>query len=148
MTGKEYLYQAIRIRRQIEHIKLRCEELSAKLGYHPIQLDDSGASKGSITDKVGDTLAELGDWEREYENQVCELKKKLDEISNMVNRVQNVRYAELLRWRYLEENKKEPTRLNSWVVIAYELGLANERVAITLHGRAIKEFEKILRSVD
>ena len=144
MTAKEYLLQAKDIRAQIYHIRLRCEELRAKLGYHPLQLDNTGASKGSPRDKVGDTLAELCDWDREYEDQVCELKKKLDEISNRINLMPNKRYAELLRWRYLEENKKEPSRLNSWITVAYKLNLANERVAITMHGRALKEFEKIL----
>lgn len=144
MTAKEYLLQAHDIRLQIYHIRLRCEELRAKLGYHPLQLDDSGASKTSVTDKVGDTLAELCDWDREYEDQIFELKKKLDEISNQINRMGNKRNAELLRWRYLEENRKEPSKLNSWITVAYKMNLANERVAITMHGRALKDFEKIL----
>ena len=144
MTAKEYLLQASDIRMQIHHIRLRCEELRAKLDYHPLQLDDSGASKASVTDKVGDALAELCDWDKEYEDQVCELKKVLDEISVKINQMPNKRYAELLRWRYLEENKKEPSRLNPWITIAYKMDLANERVAITLHGRALEEFEKIM----
>ena len=144
MTAKEYLSQANDIRCQIYHIQMRCEELRCKLGYHPLQLDDSGASRTTVTDKVGDTLAELCDWDREYEDQICELKKKLDEISNRINYMPNKRYAELLRWRYLEENKKEPSKLNSWITVAYKLNLANERVAITMHGRALKEFEKIM----
>lgn len=144
MTAKDYLLQANDIRMQIYHIRLRCEELQAKLDYHPLQLDDSGASKASVTDKVGDALAELCDWDREYEGQIYELKKKLDEISGKINKMPNKRYAELLRWRYLEENKKEPSRLNSWITVAYKMGLANERVAITLHGRALEEFEKFI----
>lgn len=144
MTAKEYLSQASDIRMQIYHIRLRCEELRAKLDYHPLQLDDSGASKASVTDKVGDALAELCDWDKEYEDQVCELKKVLDEISVKINQMPNKRYAELLRWRYLEENKKEPSRLNPWITVAYKMDLANERVAITLHGRALEEFEKIM----
>ena len=144
MTPKEYLSQASDIRMQIYHIRLRCEELRAKLDYHPLQLDDSGASKASVTDRVGDSLAELCDWDKEYEDQVCELKKVLDEISGKINQMPNKRYAELLRWRYLEENKKEPSRLNPWITVAYKMDLANERVAITLHGRALEEFEKIM----
>ena len=143
MTAKEYLSRASDIRMQIYHIRLRCEELRAKLDYHPLQLDDSGASKASVTDRVGDSLAELCDWDKEYEDQVCELKKALDEISFKINQMPNKRYAELLRWRYLEENKKEPSRLNPWITVAYKMDLANERVAITLHGRALAEFEKI-----
>ena len=144
MTAKDYLSQANDIRMQIYHIKLRCEELHAKLDYHPLQLDDSGASKASVTDKVGDALAELCDWDREYEGQICELKKKLDEISGKINKMPNKRYAELLRWRYLEENKKEPSRLNPWITVAYKMDLANERVAITLHGIALKKKKKIM----
>lgn len=142
MTAKDYLMQGLRIRRQIYHIHQRCEELRAKLGYHPLQLDDSGASKASVTDKVGDALAELCDWDKEYECQVTELKKKLDEISGKVDQMDNPRYAELLTWRYLTENRQNPTKQTSWITIAYKMGLSNERAAITMHGRALREFEK------
>ena len=63
---------------------------------------------------------------------------------NNINKMPNKRYAELLRWRYLEENVKEPSKLNPWITVAYKMDLANERVAITLHGRALEEFEKII----
>lgn len=142
MTAKDYLLQGLRIRRQIYHIHQRCEELRTKLGYHPLQLDDTGASKASVTDKVGDTLAELCDWDKEYECQVTELKKKLDEISGKVDQMDNPRYAELLTWRYLTENRQNPTKQTSWITIAYKMGLSNERAAITMHGRALRDFEK------
>lgn len=147
MNGKDYLMQAVMIRRQIYHIKLRCEELRTKLGYHPLQLDDTGASKASVTDKVGDTLAELCDWSKEYENQVSELHKKLDEISDKVDKLDNPRYSELLAWRYLTENRQNPTKQTSWITIAYKMGLSNERAAITMHGRALKDFEKKFMNV-
>lgn len=147
MNGKDYLMQAVRIRGRIYHIKLRCEELRTKLGYHPLQLDDSGASKASVTDKVGNTLAELCDWDKEYESQVDELHKKLEEISGKVDQMENPRYAELLHWRYLTENKQNPTKQTSWITIAYKMGLSNERAAITMHGRALKDFEKKFMNV-
>lgn len=147
MNGKDYLMQAVRIRRQIYHIRLRCEELRTKLGYHPLQLDDTGASKASVTDKVGNTLAELCDWDKEYTIQVEELHKKLEEISGKVDQMENPRYAELLHWRYLTENKQNPTKQTSWITIAYKMGLSNERAAITMHGRALKDFEKKFMNV-
>lgn len=147
MNGKDYLMQAVKIRRQIYHIRLRCEELRTKLGYHPLQLDDTGASKASVTDKVGNTLAELCDWDKEYETQVEELHKKLEEISGKVDQMDNPRYSELLAWRYLTENKQNPTKQTSWITIAYKMGLSNERAAITMHGRALKDFEKKFMNV-
>lgn len=147
MTAKEYLEQAVVIRRRIYRIKQRCNELSAKLGYHPLQLDDSGASKASITDKVGDTLAELADWGKEYENEVCQLMKKLDEISNLVDQIGNVKYSEVLNWRYLTENKKNPCKKVDWITIAYKMSLPNENAAWAMHRRALKEFEKIFARV-
>lgn len=147
MNGKDYLMQAVKIRRQIYHIRLRCEELRTKLGYHPLQLDDTGASKASVTDKVGNTLAELCDWDKEYESQVEELHKKLEEISGKVDQMDNPRYSELLAWRYLTENKQNPTKQTSWITIAYKMGLSNERAAITMHGRALKDFEKKFMNV-
>lgn len=147
MDAKTYLLGAVRVRIQIFHIRQRCEELRTKLGYHPLQLDDSGASKASVTDKVGDTLAELCDWDKEYDNQVCELHKKLEEIANKVDQLDNPRYIELLHWRYLTEDKHNPTRQPSWITIAYKMGLSNERAAITMHGRALKEFQNKFMSV-
>ena len=143
MTAKEYLLQAVRIRRQIYHIKLRCEELTAKLGYHPLRLDNTGASRATPEDKVTYTLAELGDYEREYENQIGELKKKLDEITNFVDKMPNVRHAELIKWRYLTENRNNQTKLYTWVSVAFRMNLPNENAAWAMHKRAIREFEKI-----
>ena len=147
MTAKEYLEQAVTIRRRIYRIKQRCNELTAKLGYHPLQLDDSGASKVTVTDKVGYTLAELADWSKEYENEVFELKKKLDEISNLVERIDNVKYSEVLNWRYLVENKENPCKKINWITIAYKMKLPNENAAWAMHRRALKEFEKIFARV-
>lgn len=142
MTAKEYLLQAVRIRRQIYHIKLRCEELTAKLGYHPLRLDNTGASRAAPEDKVTYTLAELGDYEREYEDQIGELKKKLDELSKKVNQLDNTEYSEILTLRYLTENRNNPSRLMGWVPIAYKMGLPSEDAAKAKHRRALREFEK------
>ena len=59
----------------------------------------------------------------------------------------NPRYAELIHWRYLTENRQNPTKQTSWITIAYKMGLSNERAAITMHGRALKDFEKKFMNV-
>lgn len=144
MNGKEYLLQALKIRRQIYHIKLRYDELESKLGYHPPKLDNSGASRSTnMSDTLSDTVIEMISWGKEYDDQLCELKKKLDEMSGMIDRMENVRYIEILKWRYLTENRNDPTKLLSWIAVAYKMNLPNENAAWAMHGRAIREFEKI-----
>lgn len=144
MDEKEYLLQALKIRRQIYHIKMRYDELETKLGYHPPKLDNSGASKsGNVSDTLSDTVIEMLSWGKKYDDQLFKLEKKLNEISEMIDCMENIRYAEILKWRYLTENRNDPTRLLSWIAVAYKMNLPNENAAWAMHGRAMREFKKI-----
>lgn len=145
MTAKQYLLQSIKIRERALFLRERIEKINAELGPHPLQLDDSGASKATVTDKVGDKLAELADMLSEYEAELVALERKNDEIRRMVERVENPEYRAVLTARYLTENKRFPCRLNTWVAIAFSLGMTSEEAVKQKHKRAIRVFEKILK---
>lgn len=145
MTAKQYLLQSIKIRERALFLRERIEKINAELGPHPLQLDDSGASKATVTDKVGDKLAELADMQSEYEAELVALERKNDEIRRMVERVENPEYRAVLTARYLTENKRFPCRLNTWVAIAFSLGMTSEEAVKQKHKRAVRVFEKILR---
>ena len=146
MTVKHYLLQPLIIRERMSFLRERIEKIETDLGYHPLQLDDSGASKASITDKVGDKLAELADLETKYKGELVFLEKKNEEIRRTIERLQNPEYKAVLTARYITENKKCPYRLNTWVAIAFTLGMTSEEAVKQKHKRAVRDLEKILHS--
>ena len=144
MNAKTYLMQSLRIREKLRYIRERIMKLEADLGYHPIQLDDSGASKGTVTDKTTEKLAEIVDLEAEWERKRFELEKKNNEIRATIESLSNPEYVAVLTERYITENKKYPCRLNPWVAVAFKLGMTSEEAVKQKHKRAIKEIEKII----
>lgn len=145
MNARDYLLQSIRIREHILYISERIEKLETDLGYHPKQLDDSGASKASgANDKVGDTLAEIADLKTEWEEKRVALERKNEEIRSTVETLQNPEYVAVLTARYLTENKRTPCRLNSWVAVAFKLGMTSEEAVKQKHKRALRALQKIL----
>ena len=142
MNAKTYLMQSLRIREKLRYIRERIMKLEADLGYHPIQLDDSGASKGTVTDKTTEKLAEIVDLEAEWERKRFELEKKNDEIRATIESLSNPEYVAVLTERYITENKKYPCRLNPWVAVAFKLGMTSEEAVKQKHKRAIRELEK------
>jgi uncharacterized protein YydD (DUF2326 family) len=146
MTAKQFLLQSVRIREKLAYIKERVEKLEADLGYHPIQLDDSGASKGTTTDKTTEKLAEIVDLQAEWERKRVQLEAINEEIRRTVELIPNTEYVAVLTARYLTENKRTPCRLNTWVAVAFKLGMTSEEAVKQKHKRAIKELEKILNA--
>ena len=139
MNAKTYLLQSLRIREKLRYIRERIMKLEADLGYHPIQLDDSGASKGTVTDKATEKLAEIVDLEAEWERKRFELEKKNNEIRATIESLSNPEYIAVLTERYITENKKYPCRLNPWVAVAFKLGMTSEEAVKQKHKRAIRE---------
>ena len=76
MNARTFLLQSLVIRESLQYISERIEKLEADLGYHPLQLDDSGASKASVDDKVGDKLAEIADSRRNGKRNAFISKRK------------------------------------------------------------------------
>ena len=144
MTAKQFLLQSVRIREKLAYIKERIDKLEADLGYHPIQLDDSGASKPTATDKTTEKLAEIVDLQREWEKKRLQLERINEEIRRTVEMIPNTEYVAVLTARYLTENKRTPCRLNTWVAVAFKLGMTSEEAVKQKHKRAIKALEKIL----
>ena len=146
MNARTFLLQSLIIRESLQYISERIEKLEADLGYHPLQLDDSGASKATVDDKVGDKLAEIADLEKEWKEKRIQLERKNAEIRQTVLMLQNPEWIAVITARYLNENKRTPYRLNSWVAVAFKLGMTSEEAVKQKHKRALRELEKILNS--
>jgi hypothetical protein len=137
--------QSVRIREKLGYIRERIIKLETDLGYRCKQLDDSGASKGTMTDTWGDKAAELVDLEGEWERERFSLERKNNEIRATVETLQNPEYVAILTERYITENRKNPCRLNPWVAVAFKLGMTSEESVKQKHKRAVRELEKIFK---
>ncbi len=149
MNAREYLMQSLRIRESLQYINERIEKLKTDLEYHPKELDDSGASHLNYReDKFAEKMAEIADLETEFEQKKIDLENKNGEIREFIERLDNPTYRAVLSYRYIHENKRFPTRLNSWVTVAFKVGLTNEDTARITHNRAIKILDRISRETE
>lgn len=145
MTTREYLMQSVKIRQTLSYLQDRAEKLKTDLEYHPVQLDDSGASHLNYReDKFSEKMAEIADIETEWMERRAELEQKNNEIKAFIDRLDNAEYIAVLTQRYITENKRYPARLNSWVAIAFKLGMTSEEAVKQKHKRAIRSLEKLL----
>ena len=143
MQVKEYLLQSVEIRQKLSYIKDRAEKLEADLGYHPIQIDDTGASHLNYReDKLCEKASEIADLEAEWQAVRIKREQKNNEIRAFIETLDNAEYIEVLTQRYIVENKRYPARLNSWVAIAFKLGMTSEEAVKQKHKRALKNLEK------
>lgn len=145
MNARDYLMQSLRIRESLHYINERIEKLKTDLEYHPKELDDSGASHLNYReDKFSEKMAEIADLEAEWEQKRIDLEKKNAEIRETVESLQNAEYVAVLTARYLTENRRTPCRLNSWVAVAFKLGMTSEEAVKQKHKRAMRALQKII----
>jgi chromosome segregation ATPase len=145
MNARDYLMQSLRIRESLHYINERIEKLKTDLEYHPKELDDSGASHLNYReDKFSEKMAEIADLEAEWEQKRIDLEKKNAEIRETVESLQNAEYVAVLTARYLTENRRTPCRLNSWVAVAFKLGMTSEEAVKQKHKRALRALQKII----
>lgn len=145
MTVREYLMQSLKIRGSLAEIQDRIEKLKTDLEYHPVQLDDSGASHLNYReDKFSEKMAEIADIETEWMEKRTELERKNNEIIAFIDQLDNAEYISVLKQRYIAENRRNPARLNTWVAIAFKLGMTSEEAVKQKHKRAIRSLEKFL----
>lgn len=145
MTAKEYLEQYRKGKMQMIWIARQIEKIETELGYHPIQLDDSGASHLNYReDKFAEKMAEVGD----LYNDLNLAKEKLilteGEIWKKVGQIEDIREQKVLMLRYLTIHPKRPYAPIGWRDIGFRMGYSAEG-ARHLHDRALKNFSKILK---
>ncbi len=145
MNAKEYLEQSRKIRQEIIWINRQIEEIETSLGYHPIQLDDSGASKSNYrSDQLSEALSKVADLYTDLQGKKAELIIKDEEIHREIDKLDDIREREVLRLRYLE---RHPRRLSAPLggrQIGYRMGYTAEGVR-KIHSKAIKNLSEILK---
>ena len=148
MSAKEFLEGSRRIRQEIVWINRQIEEIETSLGYHPIQLDDSGASKSNYReDKMCESLAKVADLYSDLQREKADLIIKDEEIHKEISKLEDIREREVLRLRYLERHPKRITAPLGWRAIGFRLGYTAEGVR-KIHSKAIKNLSEILKSTE
>ena len=147
MNAKEYLEQSRRIRQEIVWINRQIEEIETSLGYHPIQLDDSGASKSNYReDKMSESLAKVADLYSDLQRKKADLIIKDEEIHRQIDKLEDIREREVLRLRYLERHPRRIIAPLGWRQIGFRMGYTAEGVR-KIHAKAIKNLTEILKGV-
>ena len=148
VNAKEYLEQSRRIRQEIVWINRQIEEIETSLGYHPIQLDDSGASKSNYReDKMSESLAKVADLYADLQKKKADLIIKDEEIHRQIDKLEDIREREVLRLRYLERHPRRTIAPLGWRAIGFRLGYTAEG-ARYIHDKAIKKLDKIINSTE
>ena len=148
MNAKEFLEGSRRIRQDIIWINRQIEEIETSLGYHPIQLDDSGASKSNYReDKTSEALAKVADLYADLQRNKADLITKDEEIYRTVDKLDDIREREVLRLRYLERHPRRLIAPLGWRAIGFRLGYTAEG-ARYIHDKAIRKLNTILNSTE
>lgn len=145
MNAKEFLEGSRKIRQEIIWINRQIEEIETSLGYHPIQLDDSGASKSNYrSDQMSEALSKVADLYTDLQGKKAELIIKDEEIHEKVDQLDDIREREVLRLRYLERHPRRIIAPLGWRQIGFRMGYTAEGVR-KIHSKAIKNLTEILK---
>lgn len=102
----------------------------------PVLKDDVVTGSGN-TDKIGNAIAKITDLKEEINRDIDKLVDKKREASALLKKLENPLHYEVLHKRYV--------MFESFEQIAFEIG-KTYRWACALHGRALQEFDKILKA--
>lgn len=138
MRAKEYLEQISMIKIKVKLKRENIEELKGTIeGVKGLEISErvQTSPKG---DPIGDSVIRLERLESELNDYIEKYDKKYKEIMSTMEELTNKDYYNVLYRRYVLEQ--------SWEQIAVNMNYTS-RGTQKLHGRALQEIEKILKSV-
>lgn len=138
MDVKNYLQQAYRLNELIEHDQRELERLQIlSVSIAPVDTTREIVQGGTkVYDKIGEILARIDEYTQKINCEIDEFVDLKSEIHSKIMRVQNIDARLILLYRYIDFMK--------WEDIAHRLGYTRQWVLV-LHGRALKNFEEILK---
>jgi hypothetical protein len=99
VTAKEYLMQVKVIKRRIEVINGKVQELRSALEYCPPNME--GGSSGSSDDRMSKNISKIIEYERKSYDTVNTLIERRLEIEDTINAITDPLQREILERRYL-----------------------------------------------
>lgn len=135
MRAREFLEGYKRIITRIRQLEYQLRDIEETLGVKAICYDSQphGSSISRVTE---DTAVKLAAIREQKEKLIGELWKERFNIENEIYKMNDPIHAEILRRRYIEDER--------WDNIAKALNMA-KRWTLTLHGRALKELDNQLK---
>ena len=136
MTAKEYLRQLKYLDNRINAKLLEREQIRTIAEKTTVSLSEKVQTSSSGT-QMDDVVVRLVELEELINKDIDKLVELREEAGNKINRISNDKYKIVLSMYYLSNKTFEDVA---------ELTNMSFRWVHKLHGRALKEFEKILHS--
>lgn len=135
MNAKQYLRRVKRLNdlikakfKQIRVLRDISVQITTDLSKDKIQTPNSN-------DKTSQLVAKIVDLEKELTSDINRLINLQREVTNKINSLDDPEYRLILTMRYLN--------FETWEQIAVDLGCSYQWAHV-LHGRALREFEKVM----
>lgn len=135
MNAKQYLRRVKRLNdlikakfKQIMVLRDISVQITTDLSKDKIQTPNSN-------DKTSQLVAKIVDLEKELTSDINRLINLQREVTNKINSLDDPEYRLILTMRYLN--------FETWEQIAVDLGCSYQWAHV-LHGRALREFEKVM----
>lgn len=135
MNAKEYLSQAIWLDQMIDSKLEQLETLKSLSMKVTSSFTQEKISGGNIeTSRMENTIVKVIDLENEINKDIDRFVDLKKDIQDNINKMEDINYQLVLEMRYLSGK--------NWEEIAEQLNY-NNRTVFKVHGRALKQIERI-----
>lgn len=139
MTAKEYLSQVIKLKKKAESLTRKEEELRSRAEGLKAIVYDKDKVQVSAIDQMPDAIAELIETQVKLATTIAACYQYIARCEEMIGQLHSVKQAEVLRWRYIEDNAGRQYYFSE---IAEKMDIQDTSTVIKLHKRALKSFQK------
>ena len=139
MTAKEYLSQVIKLKKKAESLARKEEDLRTKAEGLKAIVYDKDKVQVSAVDQMPDAIAELVEAQVRLATTIAACYQYIAKCEDMISQIHSVKQAEVLRWRYIEDNYGRQYYFSE---IAEIMHVADTKSVIKLHKRALKSFSQ------
>ena len=139
MTAKEYLSQVIKLKKKAESLTRKEEELRSRAEGLKAIVYDKDKVQVSAIDQMPDAIAELIETQVKLATTIASCYQYIARCEEMIGQLHSVKQAEVLRWRYIEDNNGRQYYFSE---IAEIMHYTDTKQVIKLHKRALKAFSK------
>lgn len=135
MTAKEYLLQARYLDNRIASKREQIQNLNDLATKCTSTWSDMPRSQPNGRSRMADCVVQIIDLENEISADMLELINLKKEITETINKVDNIEYKTLLEKRYL--------CFITWEQISDDMGISLRNI-YRIHGQALKEIAKFI----
>ena len=139
MTAKEYLSQVIKLKKKAESLTRKEEELRSRAEGLKAIVYDKDKVQVSAIDQMPDAIAELIETQVKLATTIAACYQYIARCEEMIGQLHSVKQAEVLRWRYIEDNAGRQYYFSE---IAEKMDIQDTSTVIKLHKRELKSFQK------